>query len=162
MRKPRSFGGRPRKTPMPHEGARVHLGFRVTPELKRRLEEMATRTGRSQSQEAERRLEMSFEWERALGGFEEWKTKHGEELKAIELGNYQAALHRGGWQRVHTPKGNVWVEPGVPPVAADGISRSGFITPETGKTWEDVGSLEEVIELAVQRAIEATGIKSAA
>lgn len=54
------LGGRPRKTPMPKKGGRVHLGFRVTPETKRRLEMITAKTGRSQSQEAEHRLELSF------------------------------------------------------------------------------------------------------
>src|SRR5262249_49795121 len=41
-------------------GERVQLSFRITPELKRRLDETADASGRSQSQEAEFRLERSF------------------------------------------------------------------------------------------------------
>jgi hypothetical protein len=54
-----SFGGRPRREPEP--GERVHLGIRVTPELKGRIEEAAASKGRSQSQEAEFRIERSFD-----------------------------------------------------------------------------------------------------
>ena len=54
--------GRPIKPP--REGERVGLSFRVTPELKRQLTEAAARSGRGQSQEAEFRLEKSFEQER--------------------------------------------------------------------------------------------------
>ena len=55
----RPFGtGRPRREPKP--GERVKLGLRVTAEVKRKLDEMATYNGRSQSQEAEFRLERSF------------------------------------------------------------------------------------------------------
>ena len=54
--------GRPIKSP--REGERVGLSFRVTPDLKRQLTEAAARNGRGQSQEAEFRLEKSFEQER--------------------------------------------------------------------------------------------------
>jgi hypothetical protein len=53
--------GRPTKPPKP--GARVSLGLRVTSEIKEKLDAAARRTGRSQSQEAEIRLERSFERE---------------------------------------------------------------------------------------------------
>lgn len=48
------------------EGARVPLGLRVTPELKEKLDAAARQSGRSQSQEAELRLEHSFRDERVL------------------------------------------------------------------------------------------------
>ena len=51
--------GRPRQQPEP--GERVQLSFRVTPELKRRLDAAADQSTRSQSQEAEFRLERSFD-----------------------------------------------------------------------------------------------------
>src|SRR4051794_34715099 len=51
-------GGRPRREP--GQGERVQLGLRVTPELKRKLDAAAEQSGRSQSQEAEYRLEGSF------------------------------------------------------------------------------------------------------
>jgi len=55
VRKP----GRPRRR-QPKPGERVSLGLRVTPEMKRQLDRAAERSGRSQSQEAELRLEQSF------------------------------------------------------------------------------------------------------
>jgi TraY domain len=55
----RKRGGRPGREPV--EGERVKLGLRVTAELKRRLDAAAEASGRSQSQEAEYRLERSFE-----------------------------------------------------------------------------------------------------
>ena len=51
--------GRPRQEPEP--GERAQLSFRVTAELKRRLDAAADLSGRSQSQEAEFRLERSFD-----------------------------------------------------------------------------------------------------
>jgi len=50
--------GRPRRDPLP--GERVPLGLRVTPQMKKMLEAAADASGRSQSQEAEHRLEMAF------------------------------------------------------------------------------------------------------
>lgn len=56
--------GRPTKTAIP--GDRASLGLRVTADLKSRLEQAAEASGRSQSQEAELRLERSFEKEDLL------------------------------------------------------------------------------------------------
>jgi len=58
--------GRPKKTPK--AGQRVSLGLSVTAEIKKRLDAAADRANRSQSQEAERRLEWSFTEESRLGG----------------------------------------------------------------------------------------------
>jgi hypothetical protein len=44
----------------PSLGERVSLGLRVTSEHKKRLDAAAKRSGRSQSQEAEMRIEQSF------------------------------------------------------------------------------------------------------
>ncbi|MBZ9710496.1 hypothetical protein LB543_27740 [Mesorhizobium sp. ESP7-2] len=54
--------GRPTKAPTP--GERVSLGLRVTADMKERLDRAAAENGRSQSQEAEYRLERSFGDER--------------------------------------------------------------------------------------------------
>ncbi len=50
--------GRPTKAPEP--GARASLGLKVTSTIKQRLDEAARANGRTQSQEAEARLERSF------------------------------------------------------------------------------------------------------
>jgi len=78
--------GRPTKTPI--TGERVSLGLRVTADAKRRLDKAAVRSGRSQSQEAELRLEQSFELERRFGGPE-----------MVAIANLMAgAFLRGGQQ----------------------------------------------------------------
>ena len=56
---PKKLGGPPKR--QFKEGERVALSLRMTPELKRRLDAAAEAGGRSQSQEAEIRLEKSFE-----------------------------------------------------------------------------------------------------
>lgn len=71
--------GRPRKAPTP--GERMSLGLKVSPETKALLDAAASQSGRTQSQEAELRLENSFRdqrlfeqtmelaYGRQLGGF---------------------------------------------------------------------------------------------
>ena len=64
MDKPKKRIGRPTRPPKP--GERVTLGLRVTAELKNRIEGAANEKGRSLSQEAEFRLERSFDREELL------------------------------------------------------------------------------------------------
>ena len=64
MEKKRKRVGRPPKPPV--SGERVSLGLRVTAEVKRHLDEAAVRSGRSQSQEAEWRLQNSLETDEHL------------------------------------------------------------------------------------------------
>jgi len=52
---------RGRPTREPEAGERVQLSFRITPKLKRKLIKAGNQTGRSQSQEAETRIEWSFD-----------------------------------------------------------------------------------------------------
>jgi hypothetical protein len=58
--------GRPPKAPTP--GERVSLGLKVTPEIKRRLDDEARKHGRTQSQQAELMIERAFAEEDRLGG----------------------------------------------------------------------------------------------
>ena len=60
--------GRPTKAPNP--GTRVALGLKVTPDIKRRLDEEARKNGRTQSQQAELMIERAFAHEAAFGGGE--------------------------------------------------------------------------------------------
>lgn len=57
--KPKKRIGRPTKKPRP--GERVPLGLRITPDMKRKLERAALKSGRSLSQEVERRIERSLD-----------------------------------------------------------------------------------------------------
>jgi hypothetical protein len=58
MRGASQRGGRPKKAPAP--GERVAIGLRVSPHIKEALDGAMRQTGRTQSQEAELRLEMTF------------------------------------------------------------------------------------------------------
>jgi hypothetical protein len=62
--KKRNWGGRPRGKPKP--GHRAPLSIRVTPRLKKLVDEAAEESGRSQSQEVEYRLERSFDRQELL------------------------------------------------------------------------------------------------
>jgi hypothetical protein len=70
--KPAKRIGRPTKPPV--EGERVPLGLRVTAEAKRKLEEAAIKSGRSISQEAELRIERSFDEDRIEDQFKGLRT----------------------------------------------------------------------------------------
>jgi hypothetical protein len=59
MREKEEFGAPPKRDAKP--GERFQLGVRVTPDLKQKLDAAAEMSGRSQSQEAEFRLEHSFD-----------------------------------------------------------------------------------------------------
>ncbi|QUT05204.1 TraY domain-containing protein [Sphingobium phenoxybenzoativorans] len=58
-------GGRP---PERDEAKRSAIAVRTTADVKRRLEAAATASGKSLTQEIERRLEQSLSWEKDLGG----------------------------------------------------------------------------------------------
>ena len=96
MKERKSRGGRPGREPEP--GERVKLGLRVTPEVKRLLDGAAERSGRSQSQEAEFRLERSFDRTDLLS--EVLALAYGRRLAGmlIELGVVmQSAAHVLGY-----------------------------------------------------------------
>lgn len=71
--------GRPTKAAEP--GRKVSLGLKVTPAIKDRLEQSAHEAGRTQSQEAEYRLERSFDRQNLLNELRtllaEALTNHG-------------------------------------------------------------------------------------
>jgi hypothetical protein len=70
--------GRPRK-----HGERVPLGLRVTPDLKAKLDQAALASGRSQSQEAELRLEHTFNAAHAV--FDALDLAYGRKLTGLLL-----------------------------------------------------------------------------
>lgn len=73
MNENRKRAGRPLK---PAEtGKRVSLGLKVTSDIKRRLDAVAQRNGRTQSQEAEARLERTF-WDEQMVAV--WNMTHGD------------------------------------------------------------------------------------
>jgi len=77
--------GRPTKPGK--KGERVPLGLRVTASLKEQLDSAALKSGRSQSQEAEFRLERSFQEEAMLGGFERMSFAYAV-IRAFERGAF--------------------------------------------------------------------------
>lgn len=111
--------GRPMKAPA--RGERVSLGLKVTADIKRRLDGAARASGRTQSQEAEHRIELSYQYERALGDLEEARKKLVDDLKQLEKtfaaarqDSTERALKRSGWEKFLAPEfgGNVWLPPG--------------------------------------------------
>ena len=102
--------GRPTKTAKP--GTKASLGLKVTASLKSRLEEAAAASGRTQSQEAEYRLERSFD--RADLMWEMMELAYGREAGALILLMARAMTDAGrmsGYR--HSPTGNEggsWVD----------------------------------------------------
>src|SRR5262245_29630464 len=79
MKSQRKIGAPPKRKPKP--GERFQIGVRVTPEMKHRLEGAAESSGRSLSQEAELRLERSFDREDLVGDV--LSAAYGEEMAGL-------------------------------------------------------------------------------
>lgn len=97
MGKPGKRIGRPTKAPK--SGERVPLGLRVTAETKRKLDAAAKKAVRSQSQEAEFRLEQSFNHDDTFGG---------PELRRYAL-LMAAAFSIGGSKQAHPKQIAEWI-----------------------------------------------------
>jgi hypothetical protein len=157
--------GRPMKAPA--RGKRVSLGLKVTADIKRRLDAAAQTSGRTQSQEAEYRIELSYQYQRALGDFEQAKNQLAEQAKKlreeIEQGHAEAAeaaLTRWGWTSVLDLRrgGRVWLPPG-----RLNLPKSGWVDPDkpspplpppkiTPEQW--VNDLVEALDRVADRIVE--------
>src|SRR5215207_1706061 len=91
------------------EGVRHPTSFRVTTELKDKLEDAASKLGRSLSQEIEQRLELSFVWEQAHRDVQTLLAK----AKDAVTGGLDARHFEAGHDKVRTSAGKVWAEPGA-------------------------------------------------
>ena len=92
MEERKNLGGRPKREPDP--GERVKLGLRVTAEVKRNLDAAADANGRSQSQEAEFRLEQSFERDRLSEGISQLQATLDAIAEFLVLVSENSALRR--------------------------------------------------------------------
>lgn len=112
MGKKQSKIGRPRD-----EVKRMALSLRVTPTVRKLLDNAAAEAGRSISQEAEMMIERAIQYDRM---FEAMKRT----AEQIQQGNLEAELVRVGYELYRHPEyGKAWLSPGFPG------ERSGFITP---------------------------------
>src|SRR5262245_13080869 len=104
--------GRPTKAPA-RRAKRIKLGLVVSAEIKRQLDKTAKDSGLSQSQEAERRIAASFDYETLFGPLNE----AADRAREIATGKVEAALGRAGWRKLFEPRygGDVWVSPGRHP-----------------------------------------------
>ncbi len=118
------------------------LGLRVTAEIKRKLDDAAERSGRSQSQEAELRIDQSFGWERIFGDMDKARADH-DRMLADEFEN---ALTKKGFQRITMSTGILWAEPGMD-------YRQFTIIPQARELTDALGPmLEEKIEQLMKKA----------
>src|SRR4051812_46943885 len=88
-------------------GRRAPLSLRTTDELRSKLEQSASESGRNLTLEVERRLELSYEWERAFGDVQSLISKTKAELQKAEDDGFPAYAHRRGYQPIRTPRGTV-------------------------------------------------------
>jgi hypothetical protein len=86
------------------------LGLVVSAEIKRQLDKAAKDSGLSQSQEVERRIGMSYNYERVLGEHQAALAKLGQ----MRLGETEKVLRDLGWQQILDPRwgGHIWLPPG--------------------------------------------------
>jgi hypothetical protein len=133
--------GRPMKPPTP--GKRATLSLMVSPKVKQRIDGAARAEGRSQSQEAERRIEMSYSYERALGEYQTALARLNQMLGQMKQGNTEQILRELGFQRVIGVGGSAWFEPGVNPAR-----------------WVVDNANREVIEEMLERAATRGAVKA--
>src|SRR5262245_20388511 len=87
----KTFGAPPKRTLKATE--RFQLGVRVTGQNKQRLDAAADQFGRSQSHEAERRIERSFEYEDAIS--QGLSLAYGRRVAGLAQMLASAMLHSG-------------------------------------------------------------------
>lgn len=98
-----------RKAGRPRTGKRPVLALRVHEDLYEEIRGSAARLKLSISEEAARRVSMSFEWEKQLGDMQSALAEHREVLK----GDFEAALRTKGYTPIPTMDGkHMWAEPG--------------------------------------------------
>ena len=140
----------PRKAPV-----RPVLSFRVSQELYNRVRESAEAapTYRSISEEAEWRLDQSYDWERAVGSVSEAEEKARKILReATDVATnvagklMEAELRRQGWKKVIGVNGEAWFSPGVK--AIEWIFGNFSL--------ESRAVLQEMLDRAAERAIQKT------
>jgi hypothetical protein len=95
--------GRPRKPRRPVVSVRVHEP------LYESLRESAAKLRLTISEDVERRLERSFEWERQFGD----TKKLLADTEATLQRNLEAHLRAKGYQPIGTDQGRIWAEPGM-------------------------------------------------
>jgi hypothetical protein len=124
-----------KKLGRPSTGKRPVLAARLHEPLHEKIRLAAEANGLSISEEAERRLERSFEWEQTFG---DAKKLMADAEKTLAKG-LEARMRQAGYQPIHDINGTVWAEPGMQ------IGRfTGAINP----------AVEEIIERVVARALK--------
>jgi hypothetical protein len=110
--------GRPWKAPRP--GERASLGLKVTAETKSLLESAAAASGRTQSQEAELRIDLSF---RDLDAFDKAiELGHGRQIAAL-LMLFGRVIRDAGAHAAHLSTGTIDANWLTDPFAFDQVAR---------------------------------------
>jgi hypothetical protein len=115
---------------------RISIAARLQAGLYEQIKCDAEATGRSISEEIERRLNLSFEWQRAEGDVRKWLADSDAAIK----NGFKSALRQAGYQPIHDINGTFWAEPGM----------------EIGKF---TGVINPAIEDAIERIVERAMLK---
>jgi len=103
--------GATKKKPVgrPRTGKRPVIAIRVHSDLYEEVVESAAARDLSISEDAENRIRMSCEWEKAFGDVRKMRA----DARAALARGLQPALHEAGYQRVHLDQGSIWADPGM-------------------------------------------------
>ena len=102
---------------------RFSLGLKVSAKTKALIDAEARETGLSQSQIAERWIELMLRYESALGKFDEWNQGLSAKMQALEDTELRRVMHTKGWVPVRNPKTGQTLY--APPEV--GFPKSGFV-----------------------------------
>ena len=132
MKAAKKTRGRPPKAP--EKGKRQNYTFRLHDETRERLVEAAAAANRTLSEEIERRVERSFEWERAYGEIESMLAQ----ARDVTEGSLDARHFQAGHVKVQTSAGKIWAERGaLDALAAPSIER--FVKQAVAEAFQEVG-----------------------
>jgi hypothetical protein len=116
-----------------YQEPRTSIAARLQADLHERIKRDASAAGRSISEEIERRLERSFEWEAQFGDIKKMMRDAEETIKR----GAEAQLRHWGWREV-VGRDGMWIAPDVP------METYVALNPQ----------IESMIERAATRAVE--------
>jgi hypothetical protein len=132
-----------KKEDRPSTVQRPVLQFRVHPDTYEAVNASAEKLKLTISEEAARRLERFAEYDAAFGS----AKKLIADTQSTLARSVEAQLRTSGYTPIASPKGTVWLDPGMDP-----MSVSVWTSPE-GQLQSLESALEKIVERAIARAL---------
>jgi hypothetical protein len=132
--------GRPAK----YAGKRPTITFRLPTETYERVRDSAAQNQMSISEELERRVQRSFEWEAQFGDVKALMAQAEETMKK----GLESAMRQAGYQRIRTDQGVIWAEPAMD---ASRLSVSAHAS-EIARALEP--AIDQIVERAIARVLK--------